>query len=162
MSEAAGRPWVAEREVPPALARSLLDQQFPPLRGAPLRPFGAGWDNTAYLVDEAWVFRFPRRRIAVPFMEAELRNLPCLAGRLPVPVPAPQWIGRPSPDFPWPFGGYRLLSGVPVHADLDPATQALARLRGLHSAACCLEYAHDIGDEAMTAYTQRALVHLLE
>lgn len=42
--------------------------------------------------------------------------LPRLAGRLPLDVPEPQWIGRPTERFPWPFAGYRRLSGVTADA----------------------------------------------
>ncbi|HEX8916253.1 MAG TPA: phosphotransferase, partial [Humisphaera sp.] len=62
-------------------------------------------------VNGQWVFRFPRRQFAVPFMEAESRLLPWLAGRLPVPIPAPPFVGRPTGAFPWPFAGYRLIAG---------------------------------------------------
>ena len=47
-----------------------------------LRPLGAGWDNTVFLVNESFVFRFPRREIAVACMEAEIRVLPGLVGGL--------------------------------------------------------------------------------
>ena len=53
---------------------------------------GAGWDNTAYLVNGEWVFRFPRRTIAVPLLEAEGRVLPKLAPRLPLSDSAPRMV----------------------------------------------------------------------
>jgi len=102
--------WDAEFVVDPALARTLIREQFPAL-GATIEPFGSGWDNTAYLVDGGLVFRFPRRRIAVRLMECETRVLPRLAGRLPVPIPNPEWAGAPTEAFPWPFSGYRRLVG---------------------------------------------------
>jgi aminoglycoside phosphotransferase (APT) family kinase protein len=44
-------------------------------------------------------------------METEIRTLPSLATRLPVPVPIPRWIGRPEALYPWPFSGYALIPG---------------------------------------------------
>ncbi len=105
------RSWSPEVVVTPELARSLIEEQFPEL--APARPelLGAGMDNTAYRVNATHVFRFPRRRFALPFLEAETRLLPALAPRLPLPVPVPTLIGRPTERYPWPFAGYRMLPG---------------------------------------------------
>ncbi|HXR43271.1 MAG TPA: hypothetical protein VN759_00605, partial [Pseudolysinimonas sp.] len=56
-----GRPWAPEVEVTPELATALIESQCPALAPARLEAMGAGWDNTAYLVNGDWVFRFPRR-----------------------------------------------------------------------------------------------------
>lgn len=132
-------PWIAERSVDVALARRLIAAQAPGVRAERIEPLGAGWDNTAYLVDDEWVFRFPRRAFAVPLVEIECRILPAIAPRLPLPVPVPAWRGAPSELFPWPFAGYRRLAGEPAYvAGLDRAARSaaaepLARfLRALH------------------------------
>ena len=104
-------PWAAERVVPPDLALALIREQFPELAAERVEPFGSGWDNTAYLVDGALLFRFPRRTIAVELIRTEARVLPHLAPRLPLPIPVPEWVGRPTERFPWPFAGYRRLAG---------------------------------------------------
>ena len=54
--------WSPEIFVDPELARRLIRDQFHDLPATQLRLLGTGWDNTVYLVDEAWVFRFPRRK----------------------------------------------------------------------------------------------------
>lgn len=72
---------------------------------------GAGFDNTAWLVNGALVFRFPRRWLGATLMETEIRVLPQLAGRLAVPVPDPRWVGRPASGYPCWFAGYRRLAG---------------------------------------------------
>ncbi|HEX6042633.1 phosphotransferase [Longimicrobium sp.] len=109
-------PWRAEREVTADLALSLVREQFPELGAGGIRPFGSGWDNTAFLVDGALVFRFPRKQSTVALLERETRVMPILAARLPLPVPDPRWAGRPMERYPWPFAGYRVLDGVPVDA----------------------------------------------
>jgi aminoglycoside phosphotransferase (APT) family kinase protein len=131
--------WTAEVEVDEGLARRLIAAQFPQVELATLAPLGVGWDNTVWLVDERWVFRFPRRDVAIPGFERELGALPKLAPRLPLPVPHPVLVGRPSDEFPWPFFGAAHLPGrEPL--GLDEATRAgLARplgrfLRALHDA----------------------------
>jgi aminoglycoside phosphotransferase (APT) family kinase protein len=106
------QPWAAETIVDPALAAALLEEQFPDLAPVSVAALGAGWDNTAYLVNGSYVVRFPRRAIAVPLLEAEARLLPWIAGRVPLAVPVPVLVGRPGARFAWPFLGYRELPGT--------------------------------------------------
>jgi len=62
------------------------------------------------LVDDKWVFRFPRRKIAVPLLMNEVKALPKLKGLLPLAIPDMQWLGKGDGD--WPFAGYPLLVGT--------------------------------------------------
>jgi aminoglycoside phosphotransferase (APT) family kinase protein len=93
-------------------ATELIEQQFPVLAPARLELLGAGWDNTAYLVNERFVFRFPHRQIAVPLIERETRILPLLAPHLPLPIPVPAFVGAPASGYPYPFAGYPHLAGT--------------------------------------------------
>lgn len=119
------------------LVRRLIAGQFPELAGASLRRLGEGWDNVVWLVDEAWVFRFPHRTMGGDLIERELRVLPRLAGALPAPIPAPVFVGHAADGYPWSFFGAELIPGVePVGLDDDARRRlapALARfLRVLH------------------------------
>jgi aminoglycoside phosphotransferase (APT) family kinase protein len=109
---AVSAPWEAERVVDAGLARALVTERF--FAPRQVEPFGEGWDNTVFLAD-GWVFRFPRRQIAVPLLKNEARLLPALAPRLPLPVPVPRLFpATPGPGaerFPWPFAGHLLLPG---------------------------------------------------
>ncbi len=122
------RPWVPDHEIDTATACRLLETSFPELRPVRLEPFGSGWDNSAFLVNERWIFRFPRRAIAAPLMRTETQLLPMLAGRLPLAVPRPVFVGAPSSEFPWHYSGYARLAGkTACRARLDQAgRQALA------------------------------------
>ena len=91
-----GRPWDADVDVTADLASRLIDDQFPALAPARAEPLAVGWDNAAFLVHGAWVFRLPRRRLGAECMRAELTWLPHVAGHLPVPVSVSTRIGRPS------------------------------------------------------------------
>jgi aminoglycoside phosphotransferase (APT) family kinase protein len=135
----ADKPWMPEVEVSAALATALIESQCAALAPAHVELMGEGWDNTAFLVNGEWVFRFPRRTIAVPLLETERRVLPPLAPRLPYPIPTPVWFGHPDATYKWPFLGYRRLDGrVASDVDLDDDARAalaapLARfLRALH------------------------------
>lgn len=107
-----GNMWDPEQVVEPELAQSLINLQFPALDPKKMKLLGVGWDNTAYLVDDAFVFRFPRRQVAVPLLQNEILFLSEIAHKLPLPVPFPEWKGVPSELFPWPFMGYRHLPGM--------------------------------------------------
>ncbi|MGB8518587.1 MAG: phosphotransferase [Candidatus Tumulicola sp.] len=113
-----GAPWEAEFRVEMPLAGRLIATQFPELAALPVRAFGEGWDNVAYLVGERYVFRFPRRSVSAELMATELRVLPAIAPKLPLPVPVPRFAGEPSDAFAWPFAGYERIPG-----------EALSRLR---------------------------------
>lgn len=102
--------WEPEHVVDEPLARRLLGQ-FPELSAEGLRPLAYGWDYTIWVVDERLAFRFPRREIVVAGTEREIAVLPNLAPLLPVAVPEPLYVGRPSDVYPWPFFGSRLLPG---------------------------------------------------
>ena len=65
--------WSAELVVSSALAQSLIETQFPQLVPVKAESIGAGFDNTAFCVNSAHIFRFPRRQFAVQFLEAETR-----------------------------------------------------------------------------------------
>jgi aminoglycoside phosphotransferase (APT) family kinase protein len=133
-------PWTAERTVSPELARALIEDQFPALAPVRVESPSEGWDNIAYLVNETWIFRFPRRTIAVDLIRTEAAVLPVIASRLPLSVPMPIFVGEPEERFPWPFAGYRRLAGqTACRADLDDEQRLRAAiplahfLRALHA-----------------------------
>jgi aminoglycoside phosphotransferase (APT) family kinase protein len=103
--------WAAEVTVDEALARRLIRTQFPELELRSLRLLGEGWDTTVWLVDNGWVFRFPRRETVIPGFLNEIAELPRLAPHLPLPIPVPIYIGDPSDEYRWPFYGAPFLPG---------------------------------------------------
>lgn len=132
-------PWAADVAIDAALAGRLVAEQFPALREAPLRPFGEGWDNAAFLVDERYVFRFPRRAVVAHLIEREVALLPRIASSLPCALPAPAFVGAPTGRYPYTFAGYPLLRGTTLdrsgasEADRTALAPALgAALRALH------------------------------
>jgi aminoglycoside phosphotransferase (APT) family kinase protein len=132
--------WSADAIVDEELAGELIRAQFAPLPELSVSLVAEGWDYIVYLVDGSWAFRFPRRAVVVPGLQREVAVLGWLAERLPVAVPAPVYVGRPSDRFPWPFYGARFLDGVEA-GDAAPSDEErvglaapLARaLRSLHA-----------------------------
>lgn len=103
--------WAPEIRVDEVLARRLICEQFPHVEQRAVRLLGEGWDNTVWLVDDGWVFRFPRRTMVLSGLENEIAFLPRLAPMLPIPVPVPTLVGRPTDAFGWPFYGAPFLPG---------------------------------------------------
>lgn len=104
--------WDADAEVTSEDVARLIERSFPELRPVRMELLGTGWDNIAFRVNQEFVFRFPRRKIAVDLIEIEKRVLPLLAPFLPQPIPAPVFVGVPDDLYPYPFVGYPYLSGV--------------------------------------------------
>lgn len=105
------KPWLPEFPVDRDLAAALIAAIRPDLAGRTPERVGEGWDNDVWRVDEL-AFRFPRRAMGVELIAVEARVLPALAPRLPVPIPAAEWVGAPGPLHPAPYLGHRFLPGT--------------------------------------------------
>jgi aminoglycoside phosphotransferase (APT) family kinase protein len=81
----------------------------------PLIEADDGWDYEVLILDDAWVVRWPRHRLAIEEIEKEGTLLPALAPLLPVEVPQFEYVSRD----PW-LVVYRLIRGEPL-VDEDPA-----------------------------------------
>lgn len=75
-----------------------------------------GFDSDAVIVNDAWVFRFPRRPDVAAQLAVEQALLPALAARLPIAIPHFE-IGVAAGDDLLPFVGYRLLPGTQMRAE---------------------------------------------
>ncbi len=132
------------------LARRLVGEQFPELDAGSFRLLGQGWDNTVWLVDGEWTFRFPRKEFALPGLRNEIAHLPKLAPLLPLPIPIPTLLGEPSEGFDWPFYGAPFIPGRELaEAGLSEEERiGLARplaefLRTLHGLTLDADLPHD-------------------
>jgi len=127
----------AEVDVNTDLVRRLLAEQHPDIARLPLEVMANGWDNVMFRLGADLIVRVPRRQLGVRCLVNEQRWLPEIAGRLPLPVPAPVRIGRPSSEYPWPWSIVPFEPGqvaaVTPPADLaDAATSLGGFLRALH------------------------------
>jgi aminoglycoside phosphotransferase (APT) family kinase protein len=86
-----------------------------------------GYDFAVAIVDDEWVFRFPRRPGVEEALEVEIVLLPVLASALPVEVPSFEHISR-NPLFV----AYRLIRGQPlVDEDADGVREFLEALHAV-------------------------------
>ena len=94
-----------------------------------------GYDFAVAVVDDEWVFRFPRRSGVEQALEVEIELLPTIAPRLPVAVPAFEHVSREPL-----FVAYRLIRGTPlVDEDGDGVRAFLAALHDVDTSGLRLE-----------------------
>lgn len=119
----------ADVDVTVDLVRRLLAEQHPDLAELPLSVAAHGWDNVVLRLGADLAVRAPRRTEAARLVEHELRALPVLAPRLPVPTPVAVRAGHPSHalGYPWVWAVVPWTDGTLV-ADLPrSARRPLAR-----------------------------------
>lgn len=120
-----------EIEIGAALVGRLIGEQFPHWASLPIKPVNsAGTDNALYRLGDDKVARLPRRPGMAAQIDKEARWLPVLAAHLPLAVPLPLAMGRPTAEYPCNWSVCRWLEGrdavIDPIADLNDAAIALA------------------------------------
>ena len=119
----------AEVDVSVELVRQLLAEQHPDLGAMAVGVLANGWDNVICTVGADLLARLPRRAQAAELVAHEQRWLPVLAPTLPMPIPAPVRVGRPSSAFPWYWSVVPFLPGqVAALAPPDDLTSGAVAL----------------------------------
>jgi aminoglycoside phosphotransferase (APT) family kinase protein len=118
-----------------------------------------GYDFEVAVVDDEWVFRFPRRAGVEEALRLEIVLLPLIAPALPVDVPTFEHISRDPL-----FVGYRLIRGEPlVDEDGDGVRAFLDALHALEPSSLPLERLDWIeGYREQCAEFERLVLPLLE
>nr|WP_257019691.1 aminoglycoside phosphotransferase family protein [Streptomyces sp. TLI_235] len=117
------------------LVRRLLGEQHPDLASLPIEVLTNGWDNLVCRLGEDLLVRLPRRALAAGLVAHEQRWLPELAGRLPLPVPAPVRVGRPTAEYPWSWSVVPFFPGrIAAHEEPDDLWPAASALGGFLAA----------------------------
>jgi aminoglycoside phosphotransferase (APT) family kinase protein len=80
-----------------AAARAIVCERFPEFAARRIERIHGGWDTHAFLVDERWIVRVPRRAEAEQQLRREAELLAALAPRLPSPVPQVVRVSEESP-----------------------------------------------------------------
>ncbi|MBX9246801.1 phosphotransferase, partial [Actinotalea ferrariae] len=112
----------ADAEVTAELVDRLVRDQHPDLAGRPVRLGARGWDNQLWRLGDDPAVRLPWATDAADaLLLKEHAWVPGLAPLLPLPVPVPQRLGRPSAAFPRPWLVTTWVPGTP--ADREPVTR---------------------------------------
>lgn len=105
--------------------KKMIQTHFPHFIGATLRPLGEGERSAALLVNDEWVFRFPKNRLAAEELNKEIRLLPALIPQLSVSIPDFVYFGEQENGFP--FVGYKRLPGELMGEEAVPGLSASAQ-----------------------------------
>ena len=129
----------ADIEVDADLVADLVRDQHPALAGEE-RLAARGWDNSMFRLGDRHVVRIPRDAESSAQVENEVRWVPDIAARLPVPSPVPIAVGRPSARLPWawsilPWYEGALADAVDASARTAFAEQLADAVAALHSPA---------------------------
>ena len=125
-----------------ALARDLIDGQFPEWRQLPIRRIrSSGTVNAIFRVGDAHAIRLPRAEAFVDSREALAAGqawLDWARPNLPLVIPEPVAIGEPTEAYPWPWSVHRWIEGdslgvVDLSGSHEPAEQLGAFVNALHS-----------------------------
>ncbi|MFI6479444.1 aminoglycoside phosphotransferase family protein [Nonomuraea sp. NPDC050663] len=113
----------------PALARRLVDSQFPQWSRLPLtlvEPGGS--DHMIFRLGGELAVRLPRHAGAIEQAAKELEWLPRIAPHLPLAVPVPVAVGEPDYGYPWRWAVSRWLEGEVATVEMlgDSAEAAVA------------------------------------
>jgi aminoglycoside phosphotransferase (APT) family kinase protein len=94
------------------LASRLIKSQFPQWGELPVRPVEFdGWDNRTFRLGDELTVRMPSHASYEAAVAKEDRWLPRLAPSLPLPIPEPIGLGRPSEDYSHHWSVRRWLEG---------------------------------------------------
>lgn len=101
--------------ITPALAQRLVAQQFPQWAHLAVRPVPIdGWDNHTFRLGDALSVRLPSHLRYAAQVDKEHRWLPVLAPQLPLPIPTPLAMGKPTQEYPYHWSIYRWVEGEPA------------------------------------------------
>src|SRR5580765_6720890 len=110
-------PWHNDFPLTPEQVAAILAADLPEMRGAHVVEFGDGWDYSTYLANDAWVFRFPKRRQCVRPLAREKKLLDKLAEALSddaIAIPHYYYHVEKPVSFALAYVGYPLLRGEPL------------------------------------------------
>lgn len=114
------------------LVHQLISQEFPKWAHLPVKPVAmSGWDNRTFHLGEDMTIRLPSGEEYAGQVAKEQYWLPKLAPHLPLSIPAPIAMGKPSKHYPWHWSIYKWIEGETASleriADLPQFATSLAK-----------------------------------
>jgi aminoglycoside phosphotransferase (APT) family kinase protein len=111
--------WDSSIKIDEKLIIHLINSQTD-ITATKIELIGEGFDNYAYLINQEFIFRFPRRESAVTCMANEIILVPYIAKHVSFPISAPQFIGKASDAYPFIFAGYPMIKGIALSEASNP------------------------------------------
>jgi len=110
-------PWHNDFPMTPARVAEVIAADLPEFADPRVAALGEGWDFTTFLVDDAWVFRFPKRRQCMRQLTREFKLLEALAAplaRQSIVIPRYRYHVQKPVLSKLAYVGYALLPGEPL------------------------------------------------
>lgn len=96
------------------LVQQLLADQFPEVAHLPVREFrSTGTVNAVFRIGDGLLARLPRLTRWAADLDREARWLPSLASRVPLSIPVPVFLGKPTGHYPSIWAVYEWIDGSP-------------------------------------------------
>lgn len=105
-------PWETGLQVTSADAEKAIRFCFPEIQIHSVKFLKAGWDSSAFVVNDDLIFRFPKRKSVEGALRAEIQVLAHLREIACIAVPKHQLIGAPTKEYPFMFSGYPMIQGT--------------------------------------------------
>lgn len=97
------------------LVQRLVNKQFPQWADLKIKPVeSSGWDNRTFHLGDNMTIRLPSNAEYEPQVKKEQYWLPKLAPQLPLSIPKPIAMGKPTNEYPWHWSIYQWLEGQTV------------------------------------------------
>lgn len=130
--------FLRARAILPHYLQQIRDE-FPQLPFSKARLIDSGLENVIVMLDEAWVFRFPRSDRRHLAFKHELQLLAALQGHAAIDVPHYRHVASGER-----FGGYPLVNGEPLGAALFRSLDRTGQCRALDQFADFLNALHGL------------------
>lgn len=95
-----------------------INQYYPDFAIDTIQFLGSGYDSEAYVVNEEYVFKFPRHEIAAKNLYKEAKVLLQIHDQLPIKVPEIKFVGPSDQPGQMLFVGYEKIGGEELTPDI--------------------------------------------
>lgn len=89
--------------------RETIEDNFEDFTVHNIKKLGEGWMSNAYLLNDEYVFRFPKEKEGNVDLEKEIKALPILREKITLQIPNFEYVGKQINGFK--FVGYKILKG---------------------------------------------------
>lgn len=86
--------------------KEAINKEFPDFNIFSVAKIGEGWDSKAFIINETWIFRFPKRLEVKNNLKKEALLLPAIQNLLNLAIPTFEYISNTNI-----FAGYKKLEG---------------------------------------------------
>ncbi|MFA6076465.1 MAG: phosphotransferase [Candidatus Paceibacterota bacterium] len=126
---------------------SKISQEFPNLKWKNAEHNTEGWDHYVIILDNKYVFRFPRTKQYLKVLKNEVFLLEYLKNKVKIPIPQYAYIAKDKS-----FAGYSLIPGTQLRKKVFESVSEKTKHALAKQIADFLSSLHKIPNEAVKKY----------